>query len=85
MDVIKAFKMTLDLAENWGLDNVESDQKDSYYGHLVEMYNKLVTDLDSFSEDKRNRWLGLAQASVYSNAFGNITLEQLKQINKDCA
>lgn len=80
MNMIAAAKETLDLARSFNFHNQESDIKDMDYPHLAKMIIKMGTE--EMSEGKLGRWLGWIQASIVNGTYGQVSLEDCKQINK---
>lgn len=80
MNTLQAMEDTLALARERDLDNVEADIEAATYPHLLDMFNRASSG--EFSEGKINRWLGWMQGCVYCMAAGEITLDELKEINK---
>lgn len=83
MNQREAFRETLELARNAGMDMVESDNPDLDYPHLVDMWDRIQTNPD-MSEAKLGRWLGWAQAAVVSADIG-LTLTDMKLLNQKWA
>lgn len=85
MNMIKAFEETLALARQQDLDDMGSDTPDADYAHLEEMLEKIKNNPEEFSDTaKLGRWLGWAQACVYIMSGGEISLAELREINKSC-
>lgn len=80
MNVLGAMSETLILAQERGMDTCDVQIEGGSYDHLRSMYDRLKVDPESFSEGKRNRWLGWMQGVVVATDFG--TLEEMKEINK---
>lgn len=78
MNMIKAAEDTLELARQFGMDSLSSDNSELDYPHLAEMLEKMQTG--DMSEGKLGRWLGWMQASVVAAGVG-CSLEDMKQIN----
>lgn len=80
MNQLAAFKETLELAEPFAAFMKEPNELS--YDHLVDMFARI--DLAEkagtpFSESKKGRWLGWAQAAVVRTGF--VSLEDMKNIN----
>ena len=83
MNVLKAMEMTLELARSVGLDEIEYDIPATDYNHLVDLYNRAL--VGGYSEGKINRHLGFMQGVVLCWGNGDVTLDQLKATNMECA
>lgn len=80
MNQLAAFKETLEVAEPFAAFMKEPNELS--YEHLVDMFARI--DLAEkagtpFSESKKGRWLGWAQAAVVRTGF--VSLEDMKNIN----
>ncbi len=83
MNQREAFRETLELARQFGMDNCSSDIPEVDYPHLADMWERIRAD-PNMSEAKLGRWLGWAQAAVVGSGLGP-TLDDMKAINKKWA
>ncbi|MDF0532275.1 hypothetical protein P0W64_21200 [Tsukamurella sp. 8F] len=74
---IKAFRDTLALAEERGMD--EDPDSDVGLAHLRGMLATVEQTADSFSPAKLGRWLGWVQSAVVAAKVG--TLDDMRAIN----
>ena len=81
MDMIAAARDTLALARERNLDDVSSDTPELDYNHLAWMLSEMESKPEKFSPAKMGRWLGWMQAAVVAQSCGDISLEDMKQIN----
>lgn len=83
MNMREAFKETLALARELGMDQASSDDPNLDYPHLVDMYDRIVAADEAgtpYNEGKLGRHLGWAQACVVASGMG-ATLDNMKEIN----
>ena len=80
VDVLKAMRLSMELARNRGLDHKLSGTPETDYMHLQGMFKRAQ---EISNRDKLNRWLGWMQASIVASSQGTITLDDMKQINRD--
>ena len=85
MDMVAAARDTLALAREHDLDDISSDTEELDYPHLVQMLHEMESKPEKFSPAKMGRWLGWMQAAVVAQSCGAISLEDMKQINKNNA
>lgn len=78
MNQIEAFRETLTLAKERGMQDVSGFGEGTDYWHLQDMFGRV--EQADFSPAKMGRWLGWAQGAVVANGFG--TLEEMKEINR---
>lgn len=77
-----AAERTLLLARDRGLDMVECQETPEFeYCHLEQMLARWDAG-EVTSEGKAGRWLGWMQAAVVALGCGDVTVEEMKTINK---
>ena len=80
MDALKAMEKTIALAYAKGMPTDISGNSSIDFNHIDHMLNIMKSEPMSYG--KLCRWLGWAQACVVNS--GKATLEDMKQINKEC-
>lgn len=83
MNQRQAFRETLILATQHGMQKVEVDDPSLGYYHLVDMWDRIDAN-PNMSEAKLGRWLGWAQAAVVAACVG-VTLTDIKLLNQKWA
>lgn len=84
MDLDRAMRQTIMLAENSKTPWVPKGVPELSFVHIADMRDRWERDIDKMSDTKKSRWLGWMQAAVVANLYPVVTLEDMKQINKSC-
>lgn len=79
MNVLEAMRDTMKMAQERGMQNVQTPDPTLSWSHMVAMANKMSTEQMSYG--KLCRWLGWMQACVVA-ANINVTLSDMKEINR---
>lgn len=85
MGMIAAMRATMALALRHDMDNCESDTPSLDHQHLASILARVEANPGAFSEGKLGWWLGWMQAAVVAHGNGDISLEDMEEINMSCA
>lgn len=76
--MLKTFELAIINSKFWK----ESPCPQMSFGHIHSMVDRWSPDM---SEDKKNRWLGWMQATVVAMTYPHSSLDDMKEINRECS
>lgn len=81
MNQLAAFRDTIELAEQRGMDEHGESLGLRHLRSMYEQAQAFQSEWETFSEAKLGRWLGWAQCAVVAASIG-LTLDDMKAINQ---